>query len=442
MDAKDQILIAKIRQLHGIQPNNEWRVLFKERLNKELYGGEDGVIEAVSLKSFTGVNNFGAFSKFAYIRNILVFPKLSNFSRNSFAAAAFVIVFLFASGFTLFNAAAKSLPGDKLYVIKLTEERLRFMLAQNEETRVTLRFEFLNNRFSEVDASMRLNEPTNTKGERVTVAVSAIKKEISDINNDLDRIMVTSEPKKAVEMAKRVDEKINLYSNTLSATEIKLPEQVKKKIKSSVSETLKVAEEAMNKTLLVLIENHGEAPLVSTDELVQRVEQRIEKTEAKIRDIQEQAQILSKEPVKSENNSDGHTISPTPSDTNESNDKLDQTRNILSNEAQVMLKDARIKLQLKDLSGALKNTTASETIVKATEKVIDSTPTFAPSSTITPTPSISTTIPTVAPIPTITETETDPNLDSSDFKEIPSALPTVIPLSPIITPSSSYVTEQ
>lgn len=387
MNKQDTILIGKLQQLKGIQPKSEWRVLFKEKLNTEM-----GLVKAGAINKKTALFSLKETKQFVLadkIKELLAFSGSLSFPRASFAGAA-VALFLMISGGTMISyATATSLPGDRFYSLKLATEKVKFALAPDEEKRFVLRFEFINTRLAEMGAAMDINESEDAKTDRVTVAVNAIKNEINNINNDFDNFdkkIGNSEPAKAVKVAKTIDETMNNYGKTLVATVTRLPVSVKEKTKANVSETMKIAEETSNKTLLVLVERRNEATVMTNEELAQRVEQKIVDAEAKLKDVQEKAQSLTDKEAETVSNTETlSSNSGTKTTTDGGNGAKDSAASdILSNEAQEMLADARMKLQTNDLSGALKTATASESIVSATENIISASVTPNLTATVTP----------------------------------------------------------
>lgn len=392
MNKQDTILIGKLQQLKGIQPKSEWRVLFKEKLTAEMGLTESGAKNKNT--AFFSVKETKQFVLADKIKELLSFSGSLSFPRASFAGAA-VALFLMISGGTMISyATATSLPGDRFYSLKLATEKVKFALAPDEEKRFVLRFEFINTRLAEMGAAMNINESEDAKTDRVAAAVNAIKDEINNINNDFDKFdkkIGNSEPAKAVKVAKTIDETMNNYGKTLVATVTRLPVSVKEKTKANVSETMKIAEETSNKTLLVLVERRNEASVMSNEELAQRVEQKIVNAEAKLKDVQEKAQGLTDKEAETINNAGSlpstlsAEIAINSVNGEEGSVKKDSAASdILSNEAEAMLADARMKLQTNDLSGALKTATASESIVSATENIISASITPNLTATVTP----------------------------------------------------------
>ncbi len=386
MNKQDIILIGKLQQLKGIQPKSEWRVLFKEKLNAEM-----GFVKAEARnksREFSLITETKRFVSASKIKEILAFSGSLSFSRTSFAGAAIALFLMISGGTMISYATATSLPGDRFYSLKLATEKVKFALAPDEEKRFVLRFEFINARLAEMGAAMDINESEDMKTDRVTVAVNAIKNEINSINADFDKFdkkIGNSEPAKSVKVAKSIDETMNNYGKTLTAAVVRLPVSIKEKTKANISETMKVAEETSYKTLLVLVERRNEASVMTNEELAQRVEQKIVNAEAKLKDVQDKAQVLANNQAEINTSSETAAkdqITGGNSSNAEKQETKDTASDILSNEAHAMLADARIKLQTNDLSGALKTATASESIVSATENIIGAAVTANPTSTV------------------------------------------------------------
>ncbi len=75
------------------------------------------------------------------------FPRVLRFS---FALLLAVVILMGVGGTGLVSASSTSLPGDRLYGVKLTWENIRLRLANSEQERVTLEDKFEQERVSEV----------------------------------------------------------------------------------------------------------------------------------------------------------------------------------------------------------------------------------------------------------------------------------------------------
>lgn len=95
-----------------------------------------------------------------------------------------VVILIPGGGFTTVKAAFSSLPGDFLYPVKITTEKIQVAFADKEE-KALLRFELARRRLDEAEEIIN-KEENGEKKVRVALAVEKFKEEIENITNDME----------------------------------------------------------------------------------------------------------------------------------------------------------------------------------------------------------------------------------------------------------------
>ncbi|MBN1326226.1 hypothetical protein JW977_04605 [Candidatus Falkowbacteria bacterium] len=113
------------------------------------------------------------------------------------------------------NATKNSLPGDLLYGLKLTGERLQVNLALSDEKRTDLEIAFAEIRLNEVKEVMT---KTKDKGQ-LAVSLKKFQESMSNVKSNLAKLEMTDKDK-ALKVAKVVDEKTKIYTDLLRGENI------------------------------------------------------------------------------------------------------------------------------------------------------------------------------------------------------------------------------
>ncbi|MDD4994907.1 MAG: DUF5667 domain-containing protein [Patescibacteria group bacterium] len=191
--------------------------------------------------------------------------------------AAMVIVFLvFGSWTATVSASFGSLPGDALYGVKLFSEGAQITLSPAREVKTKLRIDFAGRRLEE--ATKLIEKPDIRKEEKLTKSMADFKKGMKTVQDDLEEIKQKSSSKKAVEVAKIVDEKSEEFENKLQETMDKLSDVNK----NDVQEAKAVVEVTAVKAVEVIVEKHaqGQAEGITEEEVIEKITSKLERAEA------------------------------------------------------------------------------------------------------------------------------------------------------------------
>jgi len=98
-----------------------------------------------------------------------------------------IVVLIPGGGFTTVKAALGSLPGDILYPIKITTEKIQVAFVSDANAKTQLRVDFAERRLQE--ATVIINKEDNgEREEKVALAVEKFKEEMETITENLDNL--------------------------------------------------------------------------------------------------------------------------------------------------------------------------------------------------------------------------------------------------------------
>jgi len=206
---KDKELVQKIKELKSIKPDNQWR----ENLAKEL------LFRAKS--SFPGITEKPEF--------LFSFKKVFSFSRLVRVGVSLLIILSIVFGGSIFvvQAAERSIPGDFLYPLKITKEKLHLALISQPEKKVQLILKFADNRLEEAEKLAAKGED----GEKIVQVMDNFQKQIKEAKEHLSKL----KPKN--DLIKEAGFKVVNYQKVLTRLEKEpfLEEDVKQKIKIALN---------------------------------------------------------------------------------------------------------------------------------------------------------------------------------------------------------------
>lgn len=198
-----------------------------------------------------------------------------------------VLGVVFGGSITTVSASLNSVPGDLLYPLKRMTEEAQVALASGQDVKAELHVEFAGRRVQEV---AKINEASKVdSAERIAAAVEGFKQEIETANEYLNNL--NSEPEKVVAVAKIIDAKSEVHQQILNDVSKKV---IDSETLGMVQEAQAVAEDASVKAVEVLVVSHTTASsTISTQELKDTVENKINDIERRVEVLQEVAAATS-----------------------------------------------------------------------------------------------------------------------------------------------------
>src|SRR3989338_2221248 len=332
-------LISTIRNLQSLraggEPDPAWLRSTRERLLSEIR-----VEAAVSVKPEHSFRERLALAR-------IIFPhRFYRYVAKPIMVSSIALGMALGGWVTTVSASYGTLPGDSLYGFKLATEKAQVTLASGPEAKTKLNVEFVGLRVDEVAKIME--NPGTEKAKRVSVAMQQLKQDISTVQSNLDQLKST-QPEKAVEMAKLVDRKAGEFHAALSVSSNNVPDEVK----GEIQEAKDLVADASVKAMAILVEtrNDGTAD-ISEEDIKERVGGKITSLSEAVTKMAAEAQV----------SGDGSASS---------------TQAVASGQALEVLGEARELLDHNDLNGAFFKVIEGTELAKAAETLSASVPTVS-----------------------------------------------------------------
>ena len=257
----------QLKELKTIAPSQSWLTAHRELLLAQVRAQSKPRVAAVatSLKERARTALFVSESIFTTTASAIYARGL--------ASLALAMVLVVASGGYIVTAAEGSLPGDRLYDVKVAVENLRLNLAASTKARVELQVEFATRRLDE------LSKLTARDGQRLPEAetlVSQFESSIKDITATANAVSSAS-PERGMEIAKIVDGKIGEYEHALKAAgEASRSSNLSKRVSKALSTVNKAGTEALK----VLV---GQGQTSEPEKIANKLTDKIKQAEEKLR---------------------------------------------------------------------------------------------------------------------------------------------------------------
>lgn len=270
-------IIKQLKSLRSVGPGAEWKKTTRAFL----------VAEAR--------NNFGreaAGETWASELAKIIFPwKVLQLVGKPVLAVLAIFGLVLGSGLSV-SASERALPGDTLYPLKLATERVQVALTFDAGEQAKIHVELAGKRVNEVKKIKETTDSPQNKIQKIGVAMDNFQEEIAAAGNKLDNLNKEVTPEATVELAKIVDSKANEYKEALNETKSELP--VDGEAAQKINQGLNVVDEAGDQALAVIVEKHVQGEVVQPEEeVLNRVEKKIETTEVQVTAIENQINSLS-----------------------------------------------------------------------------------------------------------------------------------------------------
>lgn len=184
--------------------------------------------------------------------------------------AAVILMFgIILGGYiTTVGATRNSLPGDLLYSIKLTAERMQVNFASSDEKKVNLEIAFAERRLEEIKKVSAQGENGN-KQENLKLSLQKYQESITNIKSGLVKLE-QSDSATALKVANLVDEKTKDYVGILKDQETKNPKSVTTiETKEAITASQSIGEKALD---VIVKEYQAGNKEVTFDMVYQKVE--------------------------------------------------------------------------------------------------------------------------------------------------------------------------
>jgi hypothetical protein len=187
--------------------------------------------------------------------------------------AMILIIGIVLGGYTMTVGATKnSLPGDFLYPIKLTGERMQVNIAGSDEKKANLEITFAERRLAELQKVSDKGSSDLFQKENLQVSLLKYQESINNVKNSLSKLEKT-DSKTAVKVAKLIDEKTKGYVDILTQQNDSNPDLGKTAgAKDALNASQSMAEKALD---VIINEYKAGSKEVTIDNVIQSLEKKM-----------------------------------------------------------------------------------------------------------------------------------------------------------------------
>ena len=326
-------LLEGLTQLKEIKPDKNWVIFCRKNLTLEM--DKDKGKEILSAFDLNSV--FATILR--YISN--PHPVLK-------PVAAFVLIFgfMFSGSLVVIAKAKNSLPGDRLFSVKIALEEAKLLTTTSAEGKAQVQTDMIAARIDELNKIISGSGSMEQKQPKIEETVNSLQRHLLGVKDELPKLN-SSEAKKMVEMAKKIDASAVSAEQSLSQAKLALPADAQKNLTDKIADAADEADKTSTKALEMMVEKKGEGG-ISDNEIAAKVDDRIQKTQQMVKDLSEKV-----------NNS---AIA----------DKLPINATIILDESDKAIGQAKVYLEKGDFAGALQIIRTATEMVKNAQQMVDS----------------------------------------------------------------------
>ncbi|OGZ34122.1 MAG: hypothetical protein A2Y98_02195 [Candidatus Portnoybacteria bacterium RBG_19FT_COMBO_36_7] len=325
-------LIERLNQLKKIKPDENWVIFCREKITLEM--AKNSKKETIPAFNFSSA----IVSIWCYIRN--PHPVLK-------PVAAFVLIFgfMFSSSLAVIAGAKNSLPGDRLFPVKIALEEARLFATTSAEGKAQVQTDMISARIDELNKIISTEGSMEQKQTKIEEAVNNLQRHLLSAKDELPKLSKT-EAKKVVAAARKIDESAASAEQSLSQAKLALSPDMKNNLTDKIAEATEEADKTSIRALEMMVQMQGEGGMSET-EIAAKVDDKIQKT----RQI---ANILSE------------TVS-----NSAISDKLPINATIILDESDKAIEQALECLRNGDFAGALTIIKTATEMVKSAQQMVD-----------------------------------------------------------------------
>ncbi|OGF30610.1 hypothetical protein A2533_03230 [Candidatus Falkowbacteria bacterium RIFOXYD2_FULL_35_9] len=263
-------LVTQLKNLNRIEPREDW-----VKSNKELLLSQ---IKAQAPESRS------SFFSFWYFGKMLLPQGFITFIAKPIGVISVIMLMIFGSGAFTVNASKNSLPGDILYSIKLTSEKVMIGLTVSDEKKTERNMTIADNRMRELETIVASDKNNDTKKQQIMVVTENLIGTMNGINKNIEDVSSKKEDlSQRMEIVQRVDERATQIVEKLDkSNEVFIDNDVTE----NISQVTKVVEDTSLKAVQTIAEKYDNGEIdISSEKVVEVIENQIKKVEQKIAEI-------------------------------------------------------------------------------------------------------------------------------------------------------------
>jgi hypothetical protein len=351
-------VLEQLKELRNIKPRETWVKSNRHLLMSQITS------QAPEIKT-------SYWEMFSFVLKMFLPLRFVNFIARPVGIITMITIMVLSFGSLTVNASKSSLPGNILYPVKITSEKVKVSLTVSEDKKAKMHADNAEKRLQEINIIINSDDNEESKNKKISVASDNLKKEMESVSTNLDKVKDKKGEKekvqKSMEIVKAVDQQIEEISQKLQ--EGKKAVLDNNNVIKIINETQDIVDQVGVKTVEVLIEKYdkGEVELTS-EEVFHTVEKKIKNIEDKIAEIKEKESQLAEQ-----NLIEIEVLEPVvENDSSDEDDVVVEKSEIMdSGEATETLEEAVLLLNSGDLVSALEKVKESNDLADQVEDSVD-----------------------------------------------------------------------
>jgi len=233
--------LKQLKDLKGAKPKSDWVKTNREILLSQIRGQE-----AVPDLKASNIRYWD-------VAKVVLTNKILAPVARPLTIAVLAVAIVLTSGIAGVSASKASLPGDVLYPVKLTSEKLQVSFTGSSQRKAELYLDFAQERMNEIE---KIKQDENFDDSKIEQTADKLKKNIEKASARLEDVTENKKSDDAVELAKNVDEKLEVITEQLNTMRAKIGQDPEARI--SLDEAAQVATETSVQAVEVIIEKYSE----------------------------------------------------------------------------------------------------------------------------------------------------------------------------------------
>ena len=276
-------IIEQLKELKNIKPREDWVNSQRELLLSQI------TTQSIAKPQSFLVNGW-------YLAKSLMPIGILRFAARAIGVFAGLMVLVFSTGMFGVNASRGSLPGDMLYQVKLTSEKVKVGFTMKEEKKAVLYVQFAEERVKEIETVSQKPSSMEIKKEQIKVAAIGLKNEMTKTNETLDKVKQDqTNAKDVLQTVKNVDQKTAELEVRIDQKKEEMKDN--KEITKSLSEVKAAVAETGVKAVEVIVSKHESGAIKLSDteiiETINNIDKKIENAQKKVDEVTLQVKAAS-----------------------------------------------------------------------------------------------------------------------------------------------------
>jgi len=276
-------VIQQLKELNSIKPRKDWVEQNKVQLMSQLQAQK--VQKQKSIFSYW------------YLLKMLVPFRVLNFMAKPIGVVFLVLLMVVSTGILTVSASRNTIPGDTLYSVKLTSERVKVSFAVSDENESKVHIQNAQERVRELEQVVKEENAPEVKKEKIKIVTENLQKNIESANKSLEKVKITKQEKEKTEkvlaVIKEVDQKTKEIKSKLKEQKEKVNNELDKESVKKLASVISAVEGTSVKATEVMVEKYdsGEAEIDSS-EVVKAVEEQIQVVTEKLKTVTDNQKLI------------------------------------------------------------------------------------------------------------------------------------------------------